>query len=62
MRSTEKGRDSETNVPPTPPSFVDNAVQIGGSGHFAALPGVGTRQLAVLRLETLSECKLVPRR
>lgn len=45
-----------------PASFVDNAVQISGSGHFAALPGVFTRQLAVVRLETLSGCKLVPRR
>ena len=45
-----------------PASFVDQAVRISGTGHFAALPGVYTRQLAVLRLETLSECKLVPRR
>jgi hypothetical protein len=45
-----------------PASFVDNAVQISGSGHFAALPGVFTRQLAVVRLETFSGCKLVPRR
>jgi len=45
-----------------PESFVKNAVQISGTGHFAALPGVWTRQLAVLRLETLSGCKLVPRR
>ena len=45
-----------------PTSFVSSAVRISGSGHFAALPGVGARQLAVLRLETLSDCKLVPRR
>jgi hypothetical protein len=45
-----------------PASFVDNAVQISGTGHFAALPGVHARQLAVLRLETLAGCKLVPRR
>jgi len=45
-----------------PASFVDNAVQISGTGSFAALPGVYTRQLAVLRLETFSGCKLVPRR
>jgi hypothetical protein len=45
-----------------PPSLADNAVQISGTGHFAALPGVHMRQLAVLRLETLSGCKLVPRR
>ena len=45
-----------------PASFVDNAVQISGTGYFAALPGVYTRQLAVLRLETFSGCKLVPRR
>jgi hypothetical protein len=45
-----------------PPSFVDHAVEISGTGHFAALPGVFTRQLAVLRLETISGCKLVPRR
>jgi hypothetical protein len=43
-------------------SFVDHAVQIDGLGHFAALPGIFQRQLAVLRLETLSGCKLVPRR
>jgi hypothetical protein len=45
-----------------PASFVDHAVQISGTGHFAALPGVYTRQMAVLRLETFSGCKLVPRR
>jgi hypothetical protein len=45
-----------------PASLVDHAVQISGTGHFAALPGVYTRQLAVLRLETFSGCKLVPRR
>ena len=45
-----------------PASFVDHAVQISGTGHFAALPGVNTRQLAVLRLETLSGCTLVLRR
>jgi len=45
-----------------PASFVDRAVQISGTGHFAALPGVYTRNLAVLRLETFSGCKLVPRR
>ena len=45
-----------------PASFVNNAVQISGTGNFAALPGVQARQLAVLRLETLSDCKLVPRR
>ncbi len=43
-------------------SFVDNAVQISGNGQFAALPGVFTRQLAVVRLETISGCTLVPRR
>ena len=45
-----------------PESFIDHAVQISGAGHFAALPGVHMRQLAVLRLDTLSGCKLVPRR
>jgi len=45
-----------------PVSFVENAVQISGAGHFAALPGVHGRQLVVLRLDTLSGCKLVPRR
>jgi len=45
-----------------PASFVDHAVQISGMGHFAPLPGVYTRNLAVLRLETFSGCKLVPRR
>jgi len=45
-----------------PASFVDHAVQISGNGHFTELPGVFTRQLAVLRLETISDCKLVPRR
>jgi hypothetical protein len=45
-----------------PASFTDQAVQISGTGHFAALPGVYTRQLAVLRLERLAGCKLVPRR
>ena len=45
-----------------PASFVDHAVQISGAGHFAALPGVHMRQLAVLRLDTVSGCKLVPRR
>ena len=45
-----------------PVSFVENAVQISGAGHFVALPGVHGRQLALLRLETLAGCKLVPRR
>jgi len=45
-----------------PASFTDSAVRISGTGHFAALPGVYTRQLAVLRLERLAGCKLVPRR
>jgi len=45
-----------------PVAFVDHAVQISGAGHFLALPGVHARQLAVLRLETFSGCKLVPRR
>jgi hypothetical protein len=39
-----------------------NALHITGTGHFAVLPGVWTRQPAVLRLETLSDCKLVSRR
>ena len=45
-----------------PVSFVENAVQISGLGHFTVLPGVHGRQLAVLRLNTLSGCTLVPRR
>ena len=45
-----------------PASFVDNAVEISGDGQFAALPGVFTRQLAVVRLERFSACKLVRRR
>ena len=45
-----------------PASFAANAVQISGTGYFAALPGVYMRQLAVLRLEKLSGCKLVARR
>jgi hypothetical protein len=45
-----------------PTSFVDSAVQISGTGQFAALPGVFTRHLAVLRLETVTGCRLVPRR
>jgi len=45
-----------------PESLIDRAVQISGMGHSAALPGVYTRNLAVLRLETFSGCKLVPRR
>jgi hypothetical protein len=45
-----------------PVSLVENAVQISGAGHFVALPGVHGRQLAVLRLNTVLGCKLVPRR
>jgi hypothetical protein len=45
-----------------PASFVNNAVQISGSGHFAALPGVQRRNLAVLLLENISDCRLVDRR
>jgi hypothetical protein len=44
-----------------PASFVDNAVQISGTAA-SALPGIEARQLAVLRMETLSGCRLVPRR
>jgi hypothetical protein len=46
----------------TPASFAKNAVQISGAGHFAALPGVQSRQLAVVLLENVSECSLVARR
>jgi hypothetical protein len=45
-----------------PASFVNNAVQISGTGYFAALPGVQSRNLAILRLENISDCKLVDRR
>jgi hypothetical protein len=45
-----------------PTSFVKNAVQVSGNGYFAALPGVQSRNLAVLRLESITGCKLVDRR
>ncbi len=45
-----------------PESFTDGAVQISGSGYFAALPGVQLRQLALVRLLNLTGCKVVPRR
>jgi hypothetical protein len=44
-----------------PASFVDQALRIGGTGTFQRHPGVDGRQLVVLRLDKLSECKLVPR-
>lgn len=44
-----------------PASFVDRALRIGGMGQFQRHPGVDGRELVVLRLETVSECKLVPR-
>ena len=45
-----------------PASFVSDAVRITGTGNVASLPGVQSRQLVVIRLLTISECKLVPRR
>jgi hypothetical protein len=45
----------------TPARMADHAVRITGSGRFARRPGVGDRPLAVLRLDRLSECILVPR-
>jgi hypothetical protein len=35
---------------------------VSGNGYFAALPGVQSRNLGVLRLENISDCKLVERR
>ena len=45
-----------------PASFAGNAVRISGSGNVASLPGVQSRQLVVVRLLTIAECTLVPRR
>ena len=45
-----------------PASFAANAVEISGNGYFAALPGVQSRNLAILRLDSISDCKLVARR
>ena len=44
------------------PYLVANAIAIGGNGFFAPMPGIGDRRLAVVRLDTISVCKLVPRR
>jgi hypothetical protein len=38
------------------------AVRLGGDGFFAARPGVGERRLAVVRIDAIDGCKVVPRR
>jgi hypothetical protein len=44
------------------PSFEQNSVRITGTGKFMSRPGIGARKLGVVRLDSLSDCKLVPRR
>lgn len=39
-----------------------SAIAITGNGYFGSRPGVGERQLGVVRLDTVTDCKLVPRR
>ena len=45
-----------------PSSLAGHAVRISGAGTFTRHQGVNDRQLVVVRLETLSDCKLVDRR
>ena len=44
-----------------PESLNTQSLRIAGPGHFAALPGVFGRQLAVVRVEKVSRCELVPK-
>ena len=44
------------------PSFEQNAVRITGTGMFISRPGIGAKKLGILRMDSLSGCKLVPRR
>ena len=39
-----------------------HAIALSGNGYFAAMPGIGDRRLGVFRLDSVSGCKLVPRR
>lgn len=41
--------------------LTQNAITISGNGLFASRPGIGGLKLGVFRLDTISDCKLVPR-
>ena len=43
-------------------SLVQNAIRIGGEGYFLSKQGVKGRGLAVVRLDSIEQCELVPRR
>lgn len=40
----------------------NNTIVISGIGYYTSRPGIKNRRLGVFRLDTVSECKLVPRR
>ena len=44
------------------PSFEGNSVRITGTGKFLSRPGIGPKKLGIVRIDSLSGCKLVPRR
>jgi hypothetical protein len=46
----------------TPENLKGQAVAITGNGYFAALPGALGRQLGLVRLDTVTGCRLVDRR
>ena len=44
------------------PSFEQNSVRITGTGKFMSRPGIGPKKLGIVRMDSLADCKLVPRR
>ena len=46
----------------TQDNLVQSAIRIGGQGYFVSRPGVKGRGLAVVRLDSIEQCELVPRR
>ena len=43
-------------------SFEQNSVRITGTGMFMSRTGIGAKKLGIVRMDSLSDCKLVPRR
>lgn len=46
----------------TPTNLNDQAIRVSGKGHFARMPGIGNRALAVVLLTSELNCTKVPRR
>jgi hypothetical protein len=46
----------------TQENLAQNAIAVSGDGYFSGRPGIGDRRLAIVRLDSIAGCKLVPRR